>query len=54
MYNALWIHSLPYSKFIELTLIMQIVNTKSVYTFFVVLTAWCYHYRNIKVKAERS
>lgn len=33
---------------------MQIVNTKSVYTFFVVLADWCYHYRNIKVKVERS
>lgn len=32
---------------------MQIVNTKSVYTFFVVLPGWSYHYRNIKVKVER-
>ena len=35
MYNAHWIHSLPYSKFIELTLVYvfsaKLAKTKSVY-----------------------
>ena len=29
MYNAHWIHSLPYSKFIELTLMIQFFLSKT-------------------------